>query len=109
MRRGELWTASGGAGYAGKPRPVVIVQDDRFPLTESITTCSFTSTFVEADIFRVGVQPSELNGLAVLSYIMVDKVTTIPKSKLGHRFGFLSAADMEALNRALATFLGLAG
>jgi len=109
VRRGELWTASGGADYAGKPRPVVIVQDDRFPLTESITICSFTSTVVDADIFRVRIQPSELNGLAVLCYIMVDKITTIPKSKLGHRFGSLSAADMDDLNRALATFLGLAG
>ena len=28
MKRGEVWTAAAGSGYAGKPRPVVIIQDD---------------------------------------------------------------------------------
>ena len=28
MKRGEIWTVSGGKDYAGKPRPVVIVQED---------------------------------------------------------------------------------
>lgn len=37
MRRGDIWTASGGNDYAGKPRPVVIVQDDSFDSTASIT------------------------------------------------------------------------
>ena len=36
MKRGEIWTVSG-AGYAGKPRPAVIVQDDRFDATASVT------------------------------------------------------------------------
>ena len=30
MRRGEIWTVAGGAAYAGKSRPAVIIQDDRF-------------------------------------------------------------------------------
>jgi mRNA interferase MazF len=41
MRRGEIWTVSGGKDYAGKPRPVVIVQDDAFDATDSITICAF--------------------------------------------------------------------
>ncbi len=41
MKRGEIWTAAGGKDYAGKPRPVVIVQDDRFDAIESITVCPF--------------------------------------------------------------------
>lgn len=43
MRRGEIWTAAGGAGYAGKPRPVVIVQDDAFSKTGSVTICPITT------------------------------------------------------------------
>jgi mRNA interferase MazF len=109
VRRGEVWTASGGADYASKPRPVVIVQDDQFPLTQSVTTCSFTTTMVNAGFVRVRIEPSEPNGLKAMSCIMVDKVTTIPRSKLGRRIGHLSAADLESLNRALAIFLGLAG
>jgi len=27
MRRGEVWTVAAGTGYAGKPRPVVILQN----------------------------------------------------------------------------------
>ena len=42
MRRGEIWTAAGVSGYVGKPRPVVIIQDDRFDATGSVTVCAFT-------------------------------------------------------------------
>jgi len=38
MRRGELWTVAGGADYAGKPQPIVIVQEDSFDATASITS-----------------------------------------------------------------------
>ena len=40
---------------------------------------------------------------------MVDKVTTVPRSKLGERVGHLSDDDMIRLSRALVVFLGLAG
>lgn len=43
MRRGEVWTISGGNTYAGKPRPAVIVRDDSFDATGSITICAFTT------------------------------------------------------------------
>ena len=39
MKRGEIWTVAGGAAYAGKPRPAVIVQDDRFDANDSIVVC----------------------------------------------------------------------
>ena len=44
MRRGEIWNASGGKDYAGKPRPVVILQDDSFDATNSITICALPLT-----------------------------------------------------------------
>ncbi len=50
MKRGEIWTAAGGKDYAGKPRPVVIVQDDRFAGTDSITICAFTSDPTDAPL-----------------------------------------------------------
>jgi mRNA interferase MazF len=40
--------------------------------------------------------------------MMVDKITTIPKSKVGVRVGRLSDEDILRLNRSLAVFLGLA-
>ena len=109
MRRGEIWTAAGGGDYAGKPRPVVIVQDDRFDATNSITVCAFTTDATEAPLFRVSVAPNEQNGLRTPCRLMVDKVTTVAKGKLGTRIGRLDDADMVRLNRAMLVFLGLAG
>jgi mRNA interferase MazF len=109
VNRGEIWTAAGGKDYAGKLRPIVIVQDDRFDSTNSITICAFTSDPTEAPLFRLVVEPSEANGPDTVSRLMVDKITTVPKARLGRRIGRLADDDMVRLNRALMIFLGLAG
>jgi len=109
MRRGDVWTAAGGRGYAGKPRPVVIVQDDRFDATASITICGFTTDPTEAPLFRLSIDPSQDNGLEAQSRLMVDKITTMPRASLGQQIGRLSDADMVRLDRAIVIFLGLAG
>jgi len=109
VRRGEVWTASGGGVYAGKPRPVVILQDDRFDATASITVCAFTTDPTSAPLFRLTVEPSEQNGLKVACRLMVDKITTIPKSRLGNQVGRLDDEDIVRLNRAVLVFLGFAG
>jgi mRNA interferase MazF len=108
MRRGDIWTVSGGRDYAGKPRPVVIVQDDAFDSTDSITVCSFTTDPTEAPLFRLSVEPNERNGLRSSSRLMVDKITTVPKSKVGERIGRLDDEDIVRLNQAVMVFLGLA-
>jgi len=109
VTRGEIWTAAGGKHYAGKPRPVLVLQDDRFDATSSITVCAFTSDPTDAPLFRLLVEPSDANGLDTVSRLMVDKVTTVPKAKLGRRVGRLADSDMVRVNRALMVFLGLAG
>jgi len=109
VRRGEIWTAAAGIGYAGKPRPVVIVQDDRFDATASVTVCAFTTDPTEAPLFRLPVVPDETNGIREPSNVMVDKVTTVPRTKLGERIGRLGDDDMVRLGRALLVFLGVAG
>ena len=108
MRRGDIWTVAGGQGYGGKPRPVVIVQDDSFNATDSITICAFTSDETDAPLFRLPVDPSPRNGLRITCRMMVDKITTVPKSKVGVRVGRLSDEGILRLNRSLAVFLGLA-
>ena len=109
MRRGEIWTAAGGKDYAGKPRPVVIVQDDRFDMTTSITVCAFTTDPTDAPLLRLPVEPTEANGLRAPCRLMVDKLTTVPKTKLGSRLGMLDDERILRLNRAMLVFLGLAG
>ena len=97
-----------GGGYAGKPRPAVIVQDDRFDATESITVCAFTTDPTEAPLFRLAVAPDAQNGLRTTSRLMVDKITTVPKARVRERIGRLADADVVRLNRAIAVFMGLA-
>lgn len=109
MRRGEIWTVAGGRDYAGKPRPAVIVQDDSFDATGSLTICAFTTDATDAPLFRILVEPNERNGLDAPSRLMADKLTTVPKSKLGSRIGRLDDEDMVRLNQAMLVFLGLAG
>ncbi len=108
LRRGEIWTVAGGKNYAGKPRPAVIVQDDSFDATESITTCAFTDDETGAPLFRLTVRPNERNGLRATCQLMVDKLTTVPKAKLGTRVGQLDEEDVVRLNQAVLVFLGLA-
>ena len=109
MNRGEIWTASAGSGYVGKPRPVVVVQDDRFNATASVTVCAFTTDPTDAPLIRLHIEADEVTGIRESSRLMVDKITTISRSKLGERIGQLSDDDMIRLSLALVVFLGLAG
>lgn len=84
------------------------MQDDGFDGTDSITVCAFTSDDTEAPLFRLPVTPNERNGLRVTSRLMVDKITTVPKSKMGGQVGRLDDEDILRLNQAMLMFLGLA-
>jgi mRNA interferase MazF len=107
MKRGEIWTVAGGAPYVGKPRPAVIVQDDRFDANDSIVVCPLTTDPTPAPIFRLSVQPSTQSGLRRACRVMVDKLTAVPRRRLGRPVGSLTAEEMRALNRAIFVFLGL--
>ena len=107
MRRGEIWTVSGGGTYTGKPRPAVIVQDDDFDATDSITLYPFTTDPAGAPSIRLPIEPDGCNGLDTPSRIMVDKITTVSKQKIGERIGELDSENVAWLDQAVATFLGL--
>jgi mRNA interferase MazF len=109
VKRGEIWTVAGGKDYAGKPRPVVVLQDDRLDRTDSLTVCAFTTDPTEAPLFRLPIEPSDGNGLRAGCRLMVDKITTVSKSKIGARVGRLADEDIVRLNRAVLVFLGIAG
>jgi mRNA interferase MazF len=107
VKRGEIWTVAGGPAYAGKPRPAVIVQDDRFDANDSIIVCPLTTDLTPAPIFRLPVPPTAETGLRGPCRLMVDKLTAVPRKRLGQRVGSLAAEDLRALNRAVFVFLGL--
>ncbi len=108
MTRGEIYTAAARGAYTGKPRPVLIVQDDRFDATASVTVCPFTTNQADAPLIRIRIEPSDGNGLDLPSSLMVDKITTVPRSGLGERLGRLRDDELLQLNRSLMVFLGLA-
>jgi mRNA interferase MazF len=105
VRRGEIWT---GGIYATKARPVVIIQDDHFVGTDSVTVLPLTTTIVDAPLLRIPVEPTPANGLEQLSHVMIDKVTTTQRTSVQKRLGVLSSADLVRIERSLLVFLGVA-
>ncbi|CAN5612708.1 type II toxin-antitoxin system PemK/MazF family toxin [soil metagenome] len=88
---------------------MVIVQDDRFDATDSVTVCAVTTDPTDAPLFRLRIEPDDVNGLREPCSLMVDKVTTVPRSKLGQHIGRLSDEELVRLGRAILVFFGLAG
>ena len=108
MRRGDIYIAAARGEYTGKPRPVVIVQDDRFDATSSVTVCPLTTNPIDAPLTRITLEPTAATGIEQPSRIMVDKITTIPRGNVRDRVGRIADADVIRLDRALVVFLGLA-
>jgi mRNA interferase MazF len=108
LKRGEIWTVAGAGSYASKPRPAVILQDDRFDMTDSITVCAFTTDPTDAPLFRLPIEPTEDNGLRIPCRLMADKITTVRKARIGSYVGLLADEDIVRLNRAVLVFLGIA-
>jgi mRNA interferase MazF len=109
VRRGDIVIVAAGCGYGGKPRPAVIVQSDYFAATASLTVCLLTSHGMDVPLLRLPLRPDPGNGLTAPSWIMIDKIVTVPRAKIGRQVGALASGDATRLNRALAVFLGLAG
>lgn len=87
---------------------MLVVQDDRFDATDSVTICPLATDLTEIPLLRIPLEPAPTTGLAKASSIMVDKLTTMPRSRLGEHIGGVSDPDKLALSRALVVFLGIA-
>ena len=108
MRRGEIWTVAGGAAYTGTPRPAVIIQDDRFDANDSVVVCPLTTESTSAPIFRLPIPSNARTGFRAPCRLMVDKLTAVPRTRLGTLVGALTSDELKALNRTVFVFLGLA-
>lgn len=108
MRRGDIHIAAARGAYTGKPRPVVIVQDDRFDATASVTVCPLTTNPVDAPLTRIAVEPTAATRIEQSSQVMVDKITTMPRANVRDHLGRLADDDLVRLDRALLVFVGLA-
>src|SRR3546814_10184089 len=105
VKRGDIVAVSLQGDY-GKPRPARIVQSNLLAELESLVICPITSAVRDA-AFRITVEPDNANGLRVLSQVMVDKLSTLPRSKISKPFGRLDDERMKAVDRALLLVVGL--
>lgn len=107
MMRGDLVTVAM-QGDFGKPRPALVIQADLFSEHTSVTVLPITSTLVEAPLLRITLQPNSGNGLKKPSQVMVDKIMTVKRDKIGPAFGHIDADALVQIERCLALFLGIA-
>lgn len=107
VKRGDLVTVTLQGAY-GKPRPALVIQSNLFAEHPSITFLPLTSELVDAPLIRIPVEPSTKNGLQRPSQIMVDKTSTLPRTKISEPFGHIDKDTMLAVTRALIVFLGFA-
>jgi mRNA interferase MazF len=107
LKRGDIVTIAAPGEY-GKPRPALVIQADVFNENHSsVTVAPLTSTIVDAPLFRITLDPTRQNGLNRVSQIMVDKVLTLPREKIGKRVGRLGNTLMIRVGRALSVWLGM--
>jgi mRNA interferase MazF len=107
LKRGDIVTIAAPGDY-GKPRPALIVQADVFNDTHSsVTVVPLTRTIIDAPLFRITLDPTRQNGLNRVSQIMIDKVLTLSREKIGKRVGRLGNTLMIRVGRALSVWLGM--
>ena len=94
-------------GDFGKPRPALVVQANQFDETATVTVLLVTSTIADIPLLRITVAPTLENGLQKLSQIMIDKVMTLKRERLGAAFGHATDEEMLRVGRSLAVFLGI--
>ena len=102
MRRGEIWTVLAD-GYARKPRPVVVVQNDEIEglrLYRGMPDDFFTSDDMTT---RVKVPPTTQNGL-IKSWVMTEKILAVHTLALGQRIGILKMMSCARWKRNLHMF-----
>lgn len=106
MKRGDLVTIST-AGPYGKPRPALVIQANVFEAIPSVTVLPLTSEIYDEHLIRITLYSEKNRGLKVTSQAMIDKVTTIPKTKVGEVIGWIEKDTLQVINSALRRFLDL--
>jgi mRNA interferase MazF len=95
-------------GDFGKPRPALVIQSDLFDATGTVAVLLLSGTPGVSPLFRITIQPTPDNGLHKASEVMVDKIMSVKREKIGPAFGRLADDHMLTITRSLAVFLGIA-
>jgi mRNA interferase MazF len=107
LRRGDILYVAVKGPYTSKPRPAVIIQATAtLELMESVTVCPITSVEVDASFVRILITEGERSGLDRASWIMADKIVTVPRSALRLPVvGRLDPRELSDLADALRNWL----
>ena len=108
FKRGNIVTIAV-QGDFGKPRPALLIQSEMFNEAHAtLTVLLISSELIDAPLFRLTIEPDQINGLTQQSQIQVDKAMTVRREKVGQIIGRVDDAMMVRVNRALALWIGLA-
>ena len=108
MRRGDIVTVAAGSGFAGKPRPALIIQDDVYLGISTVALALITSDDRADQLsISVPVTPTPANGLRVKSYVVTHELVTVRREKLDKLVGRLEEPLMRQVDHAIILFLGL--
>jgi mRNA interferase MazF len=108
FKRGNIVTIAV-QGDFGKPRPALLIQSEMFNEAHAtLTVLLISSDLIDAPLFRLTIEPDQINGLTQQSQIQVDKAMTVRREKVGQIIGRVDDAMMVRVNRALALWIGLA-
>ena len=107
MKRGDVVIVAVQGDY-GKPRPALVIQSDLFLDTASVVILPITSTRVDAPLLRIELPATAETGLRVASDVMLDKVLTVRRDRIGQVIGTAPDEIVQSAARNLSVFLGIA-
>jgi mRNA interferase MazF len=108
IARGDVLIAAQRGAITGKPRPVVVIQNNTASASHpAITACLMTTELKGTGLIRLAIMPSASNGLLEPSEVQIDQIHTFRRSTIDRRIGRLSADDMERIDGALRRWLEL--
>jgi mRNA interferase MazF len=108
LRRGSVVLFGERGEYTGKPRPGVIVQREAtLADAPSVTLCGITSLPMPGNAARVALSPSAQNGLEKPSWVMIDKLVSIGRSRVRLVIGALAEHELKQIDVALRRWLDL--
>jgi mRNA interferase MazF len=109
LRRGDIVTVAAPGDY-GKPRPAIVIQTDFINRKNpnSAILALITSTLSGSPLLRLRLEPDSSNKLNKPCEVMVDKLLTVRRRRIGDSIGRLNVEQLTSLNRLLAFVIGLA-
>lgn len=111
-RLGSIWLISFEPSIGSeirKTRPGVIISATAFNQRSRVTVLPVTSAIPTAKMLpvMVAIEPSEINGLDVMSHIICVDPATFDKKRLIRRLGQLEVAQIDQIKQILTRYFDL--